>query len=117
MTVSATPYANLAAVVRFVTKHERWTRKEFAIGTGIHRRTAECIVTGLHSNGVIYVDEWMDDSLGRASIPVFAIGPGADARKRTALTGKQRTRAYLERKKHVAVASLAQAVQQWRAQG
>lgn len=100
-------------LIKALVTHDRWTRKELATACGWSRDRIERLVTALHQAKVIHIDEWLDDTRGRQSIAVFTLGPGQDARKRTALTGRARTAAYKARQKQHAQVVLQQALASW----
>lgn len=108
-----TPTCTIVAVARFLTRHERFTRAEFTLGVGMVRSAAERLITRLHKARVIHIDEWMDDSMGRASIAVFAVGAGRDAPRRNALSGKARSAAYNAHRKQAGVVALATVMTAW----
>lgn len=89
-------------LIKALTTYDRWTRKELIVATGWHRDALDRIVGQLHNEKVIHIDGWADDILGRQSIAIYALGPGKDKPKRTALSGKARQAAYLARKKQQA---------------
>ena len=104
------PYNTIAKVLSFTHRFDRWTRKEFAEGTGLSRSSVELMVAALRQQKVVYVDDWLDDAGGRQTIAVFAVGNRPDAKRRPKLTGVQRTRAYAARKKARAAGALALAM-------
>lgn len=100
-------------LIKALVTYDRWTRKELATATGWSRARIERLVNQLHSEKVIHIDGWVDDSRGRQCIAVFTLGPGTDAKKRTAMSGRARTAAYKARKQQQAQATLQQALASW----
>ena len=107
------PYKTVAAVIVFLDKYDRWTRKEFTAVTGLSRASAERMITALHRKGIFRIDEWVDDTTGRATVAVYTRGAGPDAKRRPALTGKQRTQAYAARKKNAAATAIENTMALW----
>lgn len=73
---------------------------ELAEDSGVSYHTVRPFMNALHLHGVVHIDHWRVDSLGRPVIAVYAFGVGTDARKARKKTQAERSRAsYLRRLK------------------
>lgn len=67
------------------------TRQHIEIAIGVDRRTANCYVTFLRSNGQIHISSWTREGLGQFyPVPVYRAGAGEDAPKPPRLTERER---------------------------
>lgn len=108
------PYRTLVALVELTRKYDRWTCAEFIDITGLSHGTSRRLIAMLYERHQVYVDEWRDDARGRNCIAVYAWGDRPDAKRRTALTGRARQAAYLQRRKALAGRQLQTLMSQWR---
>lgn len=74
--------------------------RELAELTGLHYITVLDYCRALHAAGLIYVNRWERDGVGRDSIIIYKWGVGADASKRV-LTRAEQQRRYRARKAQV----------------
>lgn len=107
------PYEHAVRIIGALARLERWTRAELAEAAGVDRERLSLLVTELHKAGHVHVDEWIDDKRGRQCIAIYTLGPGKDAKKRSALTGKQRMAALTARKKALAQSELQRVMSGW----
>lgn len=80
------------------------TAVKLAVEAEIHIVTAQSWLRELRLQGVVHVVEWLPDTLGRDSTPVYALGAGEDAAKRRS-TRAEIMRRYRERKRGLQTAS------------
>jgi hypothetical protein len=87
-----------AKAIRHFVNTSRVTIAEVAAATGVHETTASRLVHALHSERVVHIAGWLEDTLGRDQTPVFTFGDGADV-PRKKLTGAERNRTYRHRQR------------------
>jgi predicted ArsR family transcriptional regulator len=80
------------------------TASRLASEAGVHLVTAQSWLRELRQQGVVHITQWQQDSLGRDSIPVYALGKGDDLpRRRT--TRSETMKRYRERKRGLDVSA------------
>lgn len=84
---------NLAKWLRLLLSRPR-TLREMADGTGMHYETLRTTVNTLHDEGVLHVATWREDTMGRQTVAVYALGFDSDVPRRKAKTQAQRTQKY-----------------------
>jgi predicted ArsR family transcriptional regulator len=67
------------------------TADELCKLTGLGDTTVRKIIRCLRRRGVLRVDVWRNDSMGRATIAAFRLGRGPDAVRRCAKTATERS--------------------------
>lgn len=101
--------SHTVAVIKALGRLPSWTRQELADAAGVDRERISLLITELHAAGAVHISSWTETTHGRP-LAVYSLGPGKDAKKRTALTGKERTAAYNARQRQRAQATLQQAI-------
>jgi predicted ArsR family transcriptional regulator len=80
------------------------TASRLASEADVHLVTAQAWLRELRQQGVVHITQWQQDSLGRDSIPVYALGKGDDLpRRRT--TRSETMKRYRERKRGLDVSA------------
>jgi predicted ArsR family transcriptional regulator len=73
--------------------------------TGIHLVTAQEWMRSLRKEGVVHVNGWLPDKLGRDATAVFVLGPGKD-KPRAKLTPAERQARYKKKIHAISVNNL-----------
>ena len=81
------------------------TAHEIAEHTGIHIVTAQEWMRCLRKEGVVHIDGWIPDGLGRDTTAVYKLGAGKD-KPRHKFTAAERQARYRARKKQAKVHKL-----------
>jgi predicted ArsR family transcriptional regulator len=81
------------------------TAHEIAEHTGIHIVTAQEWMRSLRKEGVVHIDGWIPDGLGRDTTAVYKLGKGKD-KPRHKFTAAERQARYRARKKQAKVTKL-----------
>lgn len=81
------------------------TAHEIAEHTGIHIVTAQEWMRSLRKEGVVHIDGWIPDGLGRDTTAVYKLGKGRD-KPRHKFTAAERQARYRARKKQAKVTKL-----------
>ena len=58
------------------------TAAQLSVEAGVHLVTAQSWLRELRKQGVVRVSQWLPDSLGRDSTPVYTLGEGEDLPRR-----------------------------------
>lgn len=74
------------------------TAAKLAVEAEVHLVTAQTWLRELRKQGVVHIDQWLQDSLGRDCIPVYRLGEGED-RSRRRTPRAEIMRRYRERKR------------------
>jgi hypothetical protein len=74
------------------------TAQQLSSHTGVHLVTAQEWLRALKAGGVIYVMDWLPDSLGRDATPVYGMGNFPN-RPRAKMTRAEISKRYRERQK------------------
>lgn len=93
-------YRKNAARLIALLMQGRHSLTELSEKAPMHYERTRLFVLDLKAEGVVHITSWRRDSMGRASIAIYALGLGVDAPKPTAKTGVQRTRKYKTKKEH-----------------
>jgi len=78
------------------------TASKLAVEAEVHIVTAQSWLKELRLQGVVHIVEWLPDTLGRDSTPVYALGAGEDVARRRA-TRAEIMRRYRERKREAQI--------------
>ncbi len=72
--------------------------RDICIKSGVDYETIRPLVNELHKEGLLHITAWRRDKMNRASIAVYSLGFGVDAKKPAAKPAVVRTAAYKNRK-------------------
>lgn len=74
------------------------TVNDLMLAANIHNITAQRWLRELKKQNVVHICMWLPDTLGRDAIPLYALGEGNDAQRKS-MTGAQRAALFRARKK------------------
>jgi len=74
--------------------------EELVLETGMHRKTANSLLSALYKHKVVHICAWEKDSYGRDCKPVYKLGEGRD-KPRQKLTASERQKRYRARKQQL----------------
>lgn len=91
-------HAKLASTMALFWEQPHVTAAQLREKINVHAVTAAEWLRALRLAGTIHICRWLPDSLGRDATPVYKLGPGEDAPRRSK-TRAQIMREYRQRKK------------------
>lgn len=78
------------------------TNKQLVEACGLGFLPVRKMILALHRRGLIRVVLWVEDSIGRKRIPVYAWGSGPDATKPPAMSPEERKQRYEAKRQEIA---------------